>query len=243
MAEANDPSRVHCYTNPSFCRQSEFIADESGADLPPPIQFQGEDLPLPPPPQQLQYGQSNSAFYPAGEPVVTPCPTPSGRYAYLQEPQGASVPVPIDSHHRRYASLPVEEMQLTYGQGPKYYIHDERQLEEAPLQRHGSSRYAYAPGQQVLRCSPRSTPQVKQDEARVQVRNNAGNAGRYAEIPGDQSFSENKLQYRDRDVGWTDGGRNYSSSPQQVSSSRGDFLFLYNYLVLNFALQGVRRIG
>ena len=35
-----DPTQVHCYTNPSFCRQSEYIPDDPDLDLPPPPQFQ-----------------------------------------------------------------------------------------------------------------------------------------------------------------------------------------------------------
>ncbi|CAG5095922.1 Protein of unknown function [Cotesia congregata] len=41
----------YCYTNPSFCRQSEQIPDDQNDELPPPPQFQEvEDLPPPPPP-------------------------------------------------------------------------------------------------------------------------------------------------------------------------------------------------
>ncbi|XP_063976303.1 uncharacterized protein LOC135162092 [Diachasmimorpha longicaudata] len=49
MAQATSPSAVHCYTNPSFCRQSEFVQDHDD-ELPPPPGFQVDDLPLPPPP-------------------------------------------------------------------------------------------------------------------------------------------------------------------------------------------------
>ncbi|XP_023319417.1 putative uncharacterized protein DDB_G0291608 isoform X2 [Trichogramma pretiosum] len=71
-----DPNQSHCYTNPSFCRQSEYIANDN--DLPPPPQFQVDDLPPPPDVHdspmpankslvaqpQPQYGQTNPAFVP-----------------------------------------------------------------------------------------------------------------------------------------------------------------------------------
>lgn len=212
MAEPNnDPGRVHCYTNPSFCRQSEFIPDETNAELPPPLQFQGDDLPLPPPPPQQQFGLSNPGFHSIGVDA-----NPSGRYVYLDEPNcpvTVPVSVPAAAHHRRYASLPVEEPQLNFTREKYDYIPDETQL-----QRHGSSRYAYVPNQQVIQ-PPRSVPQTNQDDGR---RVQTHNGRRYAEIPGDQQ------QVQDRD-NWTNGRTNYSPAPpqqqQQQATSRGEFLY------------------
>ncbi|XP_011308082.1 uncharacterized protein spdo [Fopius arisanus] len=49
MAETSSPTAVHCYTNPSFCRRSEFVPDHDDDELPPPPGFQPDDLPPPPP--------------------------------------------------------------------------------------------------------------------------------------------------------------------------------------------------
>ncbi|XP_015518830.2 uncharacterized protein LOC107223609 isoform X1 [Neodiprion lecontei] len=207
MGEANDPTRVHCYTNPSFCRQSEFIPD----DLPPPLQFQGDELPPPPPallPEETHGGQSNPGFH-------QPIGDGGERYVYLQE---RDVGQPLNRHpanpqqHRRYASLPVDETpHQQFGQNrvsSKYdFIPDEQ------LQRHGSARYAYSPGQlqnSGTFVSPRSGPVTNHDERRVvQVHNHTGNAGRYAEIPGEQTFSKSQPQERDNNA-WANGGRVYS---------------------------------
>ncbi|XP_020709958.1 uncharacterized protein LOC105689294 [Athalia rosae] len=229
MSESSgDPGRVHGYTNPSFCRQSEFISDENNADLPPPLQFQGDDLPPPPPPIQQQhhqhaYGQSNPVFHTAEEPVSNLNTVGKGRYVYLSDEPITQIQNQITHqvNHRRYGSLPVQ--QELDPQISKYdYIPEGEPHRQQLLQRHGSSRYAYIPSQQTqqqqvqfqhcIGSSPRSIPPVNQDDTRrlnsthqVQVA-----VGRYAEIPVEQNFSSQKIISHER---------NYSPGPNQSSTS------------------------
>ncbi|XP_066595107.1 uncharacterized protein spdo [Prorops nasuta] len=193
------PTPVHCYTNPSFCRQSEYIPDDQTAsDLPPPPQFQGnDDLPPPPPPIQMQLhgGQTNPAFQGQTE--------GNDRYCYLEEPKQ-----PI---HRRYASLPVEEQRALYNQTSRYeYIQDERTTQ---LQRSNSSRYDYVPQQQV---QLRSTPLANQDDARMQMQTSRNNNGRYGVIPGDEE------DFHDDEITWN---RSKRASPvrRQINTPQGRY--------------------
>ncbi|XP_057328555.1 uncharacterized protein LOC130669589 [Microplitis mediator] len=96
----------YCYTNPSFCRQSEQIPDDHGDELPPPPQFQEPDeLPPPPPPplapttvttsihiqQPQNYGQghANPGFPTRSDPDAIEldryAKPPTDRYCYLDE--------------------------------------------------------------------------------------------------------------------------------------------------------------
>ncbi|KAG7188476.1 hypothetical protein KM043_008115 [Ampulex compressa] len=206
MAQTTEPARVHCYTNPSFCRQSEYIPeDHVAAELPPPPQFQGNDeLPPPPPPLQLQCngGQSNPAFQGPTESRLEPCET-RDRYCYLDETGPTT--------HRRYASLPVDEPRITYGQSSRYeYIQDEQ---SGQLQRRGSSRYEFIPHQQVQH---RSAPAANQDDGRgMQMQTCRNNGGRYAVVPGDQD-------YQDGEVTWS-GTKHVSPVRRHVNTPQGRY--------------------
>ncbi|XP_078053686.1 uncharacterized protein LOC144479063 [Augochlora pura] len=198
MAQASDPAPVHCYTNPSFCRQSEYIPEDQ-TDLPPPPQFQSvEELPPPPPPLQLQ-GQSNPAFQGPAEPSRIENCGIRERYCYLEEDRSHAT-------HRRYASVPVEEHHPVYNQTSRYEYIPEGQ--RAPLQRRGSSRYDFIPHQQVQQRSATAANQDDARETQMQVCRN--NAGRYAAVPGDQEF-------QDEDAAWAKHGspvRRHINTPQ-----------------------------
>lgn len=98
MSQAS-PAGVHCYTNPSFSRQSEFMSNHHD-DLPPPPSFQTDDLPPPPPPSvpptvpiPIQSPRNYSASYGHTNPVFVIRPDPDAltydrsaeRYCYLDE--------------------------------------------------------------------------------------------------------------------------------------------------------------
>ncbi|KOC66468.1 hypothetical protein WH47_08861 [Habropoda laboriosa] len=197
MAQTTEPTPVHCYTNPSFCRQSEYIPEDQG-DLPPPPQFQSnEDLPPPPPPLQLQWngGQSNPAFQGPRELEKS-----GNRYCYLEE-NG-------NSTHRRYGSVPVEEHRAMYRQSSRYeYIQDEQR---GQIQRRGSSRYEFIPQQQVQQ---RSAPAVNQDELQMQSCRN--NGGRYTIVPGDQD-------YQDEEIVWNTG-KHLSPVRRHINTPQGRY--------------------
>lgn len=201
MAQTPQPTPVHCYTNPSFCRQSEYILDDHSNDLPPPPQFQAtDDLPPPPPPLQLQChaGQSNPAFQAPLETTLDVCES-RDRYCYLEDNRGLT--------HRRYASLPVEEPRVTCGQSSRYeYIPDE-QRSQLP-RRGGSSRYGFITHQQVQQ---RSASAANQDD-RGGTQTCRGNAGRYALIPGDQDYQDDGTQ-------WS----NDKSAPRHINTPQGDY--------------------
>ncbi|XP_050462814.1 uncharacterized protein LOC126857435 [Cataglyphis hispanica] len=212
MSQAAEPAPVHCYTNPSFCRQSEYIPDDHHVnDLPPPppLQFQGgDDLPPPPPPLQLQLhaaGQSNPAFQQS--PAETTLDNVGGsrdRYCYLEENVAPSA-------HRRYASLPVDEPRVTYIQSSRYEYTQE-QNERDRLPRRASSRYEFIPQQQVQQ---RSAPAANQDDrGGTQTRTCRGNAGRYAVIPGDQDYQD----YQDGPQ-WS----NAKSTPRHINTPQGRY--------------------
>ncbi|GAB1866949.1 Transmembrane protein [Camponotus japonicus] len=210
MAQASEPAPVHCYTNPSFCRQSEYIPDDHVNDLPPPPpqQFQGgDDLPPPPPPQQLQLpaaGQSNPAFQ--APPETTLDDGLRGRYCYLENNR-------VPSAHRRYASLPVEEPRVTYSQSSRYeYTQQQDERDRLPREV-ASSRYEFIPQQQVQQ---RSTPAANQDDrGGSQTRTCRGNAGRYAIIPGDQDYQD----YHDNPQ-WSS---NAKSAPRHINTPQGRY--------------------
>ncbi|XP_008202024.1 ataxin-2 homolog [Nasonia vitripennis] len=124
MEKRPDLTQVHCYTNPSFCIQSEYIPDDAqsvGSDLPPPPQFQVDDLPPPPAVHQPQpqYGQVNPAFNSSPEVAVPNRPPPlhrsvanlnhttADRYCYIDDRVEAPSPPPPANAHKRYGSLPM----------------------------------------------------------------------------------------------------------------------------------------
>ncbi|KAL0122476.1 hypothetical protein PUN28_007303 [Cardiocondyla obscurior] len=201
MAQPPQSVPMHCYTNPSFCRQSEYIPD----DLPPPPQqFQGSDeLPPPPPPLQLQChatGQNNPAFQ---TPPETTQDVRDSRYCYLE---GGKAPV-----HRRYASLPVEESRVTYNRPSRYEYIEQNEAERNQLPRRNSARYEFIPHQQVQQ---RSAPAANQDDrGRPQTRTCRSNASRYAFIPDDQDYPEDSPQ-------WT----NAKSTPQHINTPQGRYI-------------------
>ncbi|XP_058795608.1 atrophin-1-like [Phymastichus coffea] len=139
MDKRLEPTQGHCYTNPSFCRQSECIPEDSdSADLPPPPQFQVDDLPPPPAlqPATPQYGQSNPAFHGSPEvDIATTQPdhnrsiaalnrttTNAERYCYIEEQQ----PSPPASTPKRYGSLPLGNARAYAYRTHRYeYIHDD----------------------------------------------------------------------------------------------------------------------
>lgn len=185
MAQTSEPAPVHCYTNPSFCRQSEYIPEEQTGELPPPPQFQsGDDLPPPPPPLQLQCngGQSNPAFQEPSEARIEHCENRE-RYCYLENNGNPT--------HRRYGSVPVEEQRAIYNQSSRYeYIQEEQR---GQIQRRGSSRYEFIPYQQVQQ---RSAPATNQDDGReLQMQSCRNNAGRYAVVPGDQDYPDEETAW------------------------------------------------
>ncbi|XP_071639550.1 uncharacterized protein [Temnothorax longispinosus] len=208
MAQPPESVPVHCYTNPSFCRQSEYIPDDHVNDLPPPPQqFQGsDDLPPPPPPLQLQChaaGQSNPAFQAPPETTLNVCES-RDRYCYLE---GNRAPT-----HRRYASLPVEESRVTYNQSSRYEYIEQDEAERSQLPRRNSSRYEFIPRQQVQQ---RSAPATNQDDrGGPQTRTCRGNAGRYALIPGDQDYQE------DHGPQWS----NAKSAPRHINTPQGRYI-------------------
>lgn len=217
MSQTAEATPVHCYTNPSFCRQSEYIPDDHVNDLPPPPpqQFQGsDDLPPPPPPLQLQChaaGQSNPAFQAPAESTLEICES-RDRYCYLEDNR-----VPT---HRRYASLPVEEPRVTYNQSSRYEYIEQDETERSQLARRGSSRYDFIPHQQVQQ---RSAPATNQDaprgggggrggdaggsQTRTYIRSNVG---RYALIPGEQDYQDDGPQ-------WS----NAKSAPRRINTPQG----------------------
>ncbi|XP_017766663.1 PREDICTED: uncharacterized protein LOC108555513 [Eufriesea mexicana] len=206
MAQMSEPAPVHCYTNPSFCRQSEYIPeDQTGGDLPPPPQFQsGDDLPPPPPPLQLQCngGQSNPAFQEPAEGGIEKCESRE-RYCYLENNGNPT--------HRRYGSLPVEEQRAIYNQSSRYeYIQDEQR---GQIQRRGSSRYEFIPYQQVQQ---RSAPATNQDDGReLQMQSCRNNGGRYAVVPGDQD-------YRDEETAWNTV-KHASTTRRHITTPQGRY--------------------
>lgn len=191
MAQTSEPAPVHCYTNPSFCRQSEYIPDDR-ENLPPPPQFQSSDeLPPPPPPLQmhLQCGQSNPAFQANAETRIerqieeTREGRDHRRYCYLNENK--------DPVHKRYASLPIEDRDVVgYGRSSRYeYIQEEQK--RGHVQRRPSIRYEFIPRQQVQR--QRSAPPLNQDDGRrglQRIRTNQNNGGRYAIVPGEIDYPD-----------------------------------------------------
>ncbi|XP_031832364.1 uncharacterized protein LOC116426881 [Nomia melanderi] len=211
MAQTSEPVPVHCYTNPSFCRQSEYIPDDQATDLPPPPQFQTvDDLPPPPPPLQLQMqcsgGQSNPAFQGTAESGIENCVT-RDRYCYLEENRTVA--------HRRYASVPVEESR-SYNQNSRYeYISDEQQQQQQRglFQRRGSSRYDFISQQQVQQ---RSATAANQDEGReLQAQICRNNAGRYAIVPGDPDF-------QDDDAAWS-SAKHVSPMRRHINTPQGRY--------------------
>lgn len=222
MAQAPATAPVHCYTNPSFCRQSEYIPDDRVNDLPPPPQFQGsDDLPPPPPPLQLQChaaGQSNPAFQAPPETTldIVVSRESRDRYCYLEDDRP-----PV---HRRYASLPVEEPRVTYSQSTRYEYIQQDEERSAQLTRRGSSRYEYIPRQQQQQVQQRSAPSANQDD-RVgsQAQTCHGNAGRYALIPGDQD-------YQDEGGQWSGA----KSAPRHIDTPQGDFSLAVNIFLSRF---------
>ncbi|XP_035733928.1 uncharacterized protein LOC118446861 [Vespa mandarinia] len=191
MAQTSEPAPVHCYTNPSFCRQSEYIPDDR-ENLPPPPQFQSTDeLPPPPPPLQmhLQCGQSNPAFQANAEirierQIETREAREHRRYCYLNENR--------DPAHKRYASLPIEDRNVIgYGQSSRYeYIQEEQR---GHVQRRPSIRYEFIPRQQVQR--QRSAPPLNQDDGRrglPRIQTNQNNGGRYAIVPGELDYPDDE---------------------------------------------------
>lgn len=217
MAQPPESVPVHCYTNPSFCRQSEYIPDDHVNDLPPPPQqFQGsDDLPPPPPPLQLQChvaGQSNPAFQAPPETTLDVRES-RDRYCYLE---GNRAPT-----HRRYASLPVEESRVTYNQSSRYEYIEQDEAERSQLPRRNSSRYEFIPHQQVQQ---RSTPATNQDDrGGPQTRTCRSNAGRYAVIPGDQNYQENNSQ-------WS----NAKSPPRHINTPQG------NHSTFSFSFRNIK---
>jgi len=220
MAQTAEAPPVHCYTNPSFCRQSEYIPDDHHVnDLPPPPQqFQGnDDLPPPPPPLQLQChvaGQSNPAFQAPPETTLDEAREPRDRYCYLEDNRAPT--------HRRYASLPVEEPRVTYNQSSRYEYIEQDEAERSQLPRRGSSRYEFIPHQQVQQ---RSAPATNQD-ARGAGRGGGGVTGgsqartyrsRYALIPGEQD-------YQDDEPRWGSA----RSAPRHIDTPQGSYSsFIY----------------
>ncbi|XP_014610680.1 PREDICTED: uncharacterized protein LOC106790370 [Polistes canadensis] len=207
MAQTSEPCvPVHCYTNPSFCRQSEYIPDDR-ENLPPPPQFQCnaiDELPPPPPPLQmhLQCGQSNPAFQGNNETrldgqtidrqVERQMETLDNRehnrrYCYLED---NNIGPPT---HKRYASLPIDDRgSINYGQSTRYeYIQDEQR---GQLQRRPSIRYEFIPRQQVQR--QRSALPVNQDDKRQRGRlqqthtNRNNGERRYAIVPGELDYPD-----------------------------------------------------
>lgn len=216
MAQVTEATPVHCYTNPSFCRQSEYIPDDHVNDHvndlpPPPQQFQGsDDLPPPPPPLQLQChaaGQSNPAFQAPSETTLELCAS-RDRYCYLEDNRAPT--------HRRYASLPVEEPRVTYNQSSRYeYIEQDEAERSCQLPRRGSSRYEFIPRQQVQQRSAPATNQDARGEGRgggSQTRTYRSNAGRYALIPGEQDYQDDGPQ-------WS----NAKSAPRRINTPQGNY--------------------
>ncbi|XP_033346095.1 uncharacterized protein LOC117231608 [Bombus vosnesenskii] len=197
---------VHCYTNPSFCRQSEYIPEDHSDDLPPPPQFQsGDDLPPPPPPLQLQcnIGQSNPAFQEPTEGRVENSDGKDNRYCYLESNSSVA--------HRRYGSVPVEGHRAIYSQRSRYeYIQDEQRDQ---IQRRGSLRYEFIPHQQVQQ---RSAPATNQDDGReLQMQSCRNNGGRYAVVPGDQD-------YQDEEIEWN-SAKHVSSVQNHINTPQGRY--------------------
>ncbi|XP_076180442.1 uncharacterized protein LOC143153298 [Ptiloglossa arizonensis] len=193
MAQTTEPAPVHCYTNPSFCRQSEYIPGDQTGDLPPPPQFQSnEDLPPPPPPLQIQCngGQSNPAFQGTIEGVPIGNTEIVDRYCYLDETNRGGTVI-----HRRYSSLPVDEHPIGYNRGSRYeYLQDEHRNQ---IQRRGSSRYEFVSCQrQQVQQQQRSATAANQDDAReLQMQTCRNNAGRYAVVPGDQDYLDEETAW------------------------------------------------
>ncbi|XP_033318897.1 uncharacterized protein LOC117216354 [Bombus bifarius] len=197
---------VHCYTNPSFCRQSEYIPEDHSDDLPPPPQFQsGDDLPPPPPPLQLQcnIGQSNPAFQEPTEGRIENSDGKDNRYCYLESNSSVA--------HRRYGSVPVEGHRAIYSQRSRYeYIQDEQRDQ---IQRRGSLRYEFIPHQQVQQ---RSAPATNQDDGReLQMQSCRNNGGRYAVVPGDQD-------YQDEEIEWN-SSKHVSSVQSHINTPQGRY--------------------
>ena len=206
MDQITELAPVHCYTNPSFCRQSEYIPEDHSDDLPPPPQFQSsDDLPPPPPPLQLQcnIGQSNPAFQEPTEDRIENSDGKDNRYCYLENNSGAA--------HRRYGSVPVEGHRAIYSQRSRYeYIQDEQRDQ---IQRRGSLRYEFIPHQQVQQ---RSAPVTNQDDGReLQMQSCRNNGGRYAVVPGDQD-------YQDEEIEWN-SAKHVSSVRSHINTPQGKF--------------------
>ncbi|XP_043514329.1 uncharacterized protein LOC122530952 [Frieseomelitta varia] len=206
MAQTTEPSPVHCYTNPSFCRQSEYIPEDQTSDLPPPPHFQNNDeLPPPPPPLQLQYngGQSNPAFQEPGVEGRIENTDSRDRYCYLEANS--------NSTHRRYGSVPVDGHRAMYNQSSRYeYIQDEQR---GQIQRRGSLRYEFIPHQQVQQ---RSAPVTNQDDGReLQMQNCRNNSGRYAVVPGDPD-------YQDEETAWNTSQR-VSTTRRHINTPQGRY--------------------
>ncbi|XP_043598086.1 uncharacterized protein LOC122574491 [Bombus pyrosoma] len=206
MNQITELTPVHCYTNPSFCRQSEYIPEDRSDDLPPPPQFQsGDDLPPPPPPLQLQCntGQSNPAFQEPTEGRIENSDGKDNRYGYLENNSSAA--------HRRYGSVPVEGHRAIYSQRSRYeYIQDEQRDQ---IQRRGSLRYEFIPHQQVQQ---RSAPATNQDDGRqLQMQSCRNNGGRYAVVPGDQD-------YQDEEIEWN-SAKHVSSVRSHINTPQGRY--------------------
>lgn len=217
------PTPVHCYTNPSFCRQSEHIPDDRHDQLPPPPQFQGvEELPLPPPPisipipiespqrYQPNHGHTNPAFQNRTEldsiELDRYAKTPQDRYCYLED-------------NRRDPA--VEERRVVYDRNTRSryeYIDDEEPPLNQRLQRRASlSRFEIASNRQSQHFARQPSYHGQQlqgleDGARVRRVRQDGN-DRYGMVPADEAPIESS---------WTTpGGR---------SPPRGEyFLHLYTF--------------
>lgn len=208
------PVPTHCYTNPSFCLQSELSSHD--ADLlrdspepspsppppPPPPQYQSEEVLPPPPPvshQQVMprtpalYGETNPAFQiqPESANRLYEAAEQGHRYCYVDET--------APTNHRRYASVPVQEQRVVYNNRSRYeYIQDE---EGPQLQRSASTRYEVTD----QRIVPKNRPVMH----RVTPQNNSS---RYAAVPPVQDFEEQGY--------WQNDGRN-TPAKKQINTPRG----------------------
>ncbi|XP_034938754.1 uncharacterized protein spdo [Chelonus insularis] len=209
----SQPAPVHCYTNPSFCRQSEYLPEDHD-ELPPPPQFQSiEDLPPPPPPvtvpipiqnhtENYNQGHANPAFQTKPEPdiEIDRYAKTQDRYCYLDE-----------APHKE-----VQESRVVYERNSRnryeYIDDDEPPVQHNRLQRRASlSRFeihSQRQNQQFVRQGSYHGQQLRGYEdldgnQRVRRFRHDGN-DRYALVPADEGNI-------DRDSSWLSGGR---SSPR-----------------------------
>lgn len=179
MAHSTPPIPIHCYTNPSFCQQSEYISNELNDDLPPPPlqQFQTDELPPPPP-------------------LTPPHPISHTTPIRIQNQQ----PQSINNYQSNYGhtnpafqTLPEQnciqlDTQVRYAKTPDRYCYlEDNNVKNAPIietksrerqiiyDRHTGSRYEYIVDDEPIPLQPQNQLQRRASSTQIEMVNHRQN--------------------------------------------------------------------